>query len=542
MFNLIDFSVDDQKLCVGKNAEYTVEDLNHNYQDFIKYNADYKDAEVLELTDDKEENFNNLYHVLIGGNVQNYAKFPYTIIKSYINAGIEKEAVKYLKLVDNRIKSTQSVLADFLNDYILRDGDVEEKEELSKLNSSKKTSDFFLDIVAKRLKERFPKYMFVDLSNLDFRKTMRTELISALNRNGLEQIKKGTKMPDIFVNPDSNGVVSDIHHPFFIEAYRTLVDKYCIEFYRKYNTDATTLYRTDKDLLTAEWDLLKDITSEYESVLNEKEKKALKDYISKVAYLKDEIKFENIVTTSTRVGKFGELGEQILSAVNNIKNRRAQQEDFEVLNTFDDVLSKVKRVLSKTSRDEHGKVYNHRTDFFKVSDIKKPYNLYDCLDKYTKILKEEIMILKNKEKLGKLSEKDVDRLSYLKAKANGLEEVRSLVSKNFNWAWKGQSDFSQYYERAGGLNPENILLFVAKTTVESVTDRKTGRTVTKDDFSTCSKATLKYIRDHNLPEIPECAKTVFDSLLAGHSPLSPEFTNETEGVKKVITTEKVPVL
>ena len=528
-FDLTCFSVNDQKKCFSngkKEAEYTVLDLNILYDDFISHNTNYKCADKMKLSqDDKEGNFNELYGMLIRGKIQDITLLPYSIYKSYVEIGKEKEAIKFLEVCESRIKYTQNIIADFLKNYLIKGDEIEEFNSLSELKGSEyknAVNKYLGNLVVKRLEERFPKHMFIDMSNLKSGKTVRTTFVDWLKSNGIVQLDKGSNMPDIFVTQDEHKVSAE-HQEFLAKVYCSLVKDYVENFYKKYNTSIANFYSADKAVVEREWKLLETVISEYEENLSDEIKSKIENYIYRAKYLHDEDVYNKMINTSTREGKFGEEYANILAAIRNANAGKLQEEDKVVLKKFYDKLMETKDALSVPSVDKDGIKYINRTNYFKIFTI-PPRNIYDCIVEFGKVVDNSRKKLQAKAKKISLNKDESENLEVLVGLSKNIEKVRDIVSTNFNWSWN--VNYSESYERLGGLNKDNVLSFMSRKEILSITNKQTNRTAGKEDIERCAEDALNYMKKNNLPELPVCAKTVFDALLDGHEPLSSKYKDK----------------
>ena len=87
----------------------------------------------------------------------------------------------------------------------------------------------------------------------------------------------------------------------------------------------------------------------------------------------------------------------------------------------------------------------------------------------------------------------------------------------------GGNSYVENYERLDGISERNILTFIARKEACSIKNIQTGRTLNEQDIYKCATDTVKYIKENDLPELPVCAKTVFDALVNDYVPLSKNY-------------------
>ena len=535
-----DFSKYDQKYLKGRNAEYTVEDLNELFERYINTDS-FKSTPYIKLSEDVEENFESLYKIF--NKVKDHMKLPNTIIKSYVMDGQEEKAVKCLKLVDGRIASPQGVLAEFMVNHLLTD---EECETLPELKRSDDVDNYFYEIMAKRLTERFPKYIFLDLSDLknsDAKtKNMRMGITHAFERCGIQQINIGLKDPQIFLNPDAKPEVDKRFRSFFKNSFKSLVEKYVKDkgFSGNLNQVFNSTNRVDEIRFKNVWDFYEEVIGEYISVFDDEEKRELKSWIDDASFLFDCKTFNNLHSNITRGGRFGEDGKKVADAISNTKFRQASAEDEEVLKSFYKKALEVKRALEIESYC-NGRSYNYPTNYFKVCDMDPP-QFYYCLIEFKKLLSNEIDDLKLKiEEAGSNERKKLNEdLKVLYKSFNDFDDARILFIRNFPWALNGKGPFNNNArDKSEDLTPEQIIMAAGLENIHSITnpyepESSDKRIITKKDIYASAVMAIKYVKEHNLgTNNLYVAKAVFDSLRYGHSPLSEEYGGEKVEEKKV---------
>ena len=519
-FDLSYFSEDDQKNCLRNRKDvmqYTVEDLNFLYENFKKRNADYKYADSMKLSDDVEENFDAFFDMLLRGKIQDMQSLPYAIFKSYIERN-EEEALKFVNVSESKIKKPQKIFADFIGRYLIKE---EEAEEFKALKTKGELDNFLGKIIVSRIKERLPRYAYLDLSNLTPKKSVRVSLIGWFRQNGYEHLEQDANISDIFVSKEES-IVKPEYQEYLIKSYCQFVDRYVANFYKKYSASIASLRSVEKGVVEREWQLLEAVVSAYEESMTEESKSKIKDYIEKAKYIYNEQVLSKVISTSTREGKLEGKYQSILDACRKANNGRLQEEDKRILKDFFNKLLETKKALTEQSVDKYGRQYTHKTNFFKIFKI-APRNIYDCVLEFSKAVDRRKKVIQAKEKKVPLTKAESDSLETLTYLANEIESVRYLLSANFSWSWMGGNSYVENYERLDGISERNILTFIARKEACSIKNIQTGRTLNEQDIYKCATDTVKYIKENDLPELPVCAKTVFDALVNDYVPLSKSY-------------------
>lgn len=472
--------------------ECTVEELQEYFDTWLS-NKTYKYMKTFPLLDDKEENFENLYNCLISGRMSSPTQIADYIFKAYVDSD-KDEVLKYVSIVDNKVKRPYELVADYIESYLLRE---EEKEEFESAcgdkRGTKATVDYLGRIVTDRLSERFSNLVYFDDSNFNGpNKKVKDVFYEWFNANGFERQKYGENMPVVFAYGDKK---VPKRQNFLLDSYLSVVKRYVDGFTSKFQFSPS--YPLRSQAVERDWMAMRDILSNlYDAMTDEtKNDKRIVDAKLKTDYLFDDNFYERFIKANTDK-KYGEDFNRLSSAISALADGRAHKDSKEEINRFLAQMDVVKKALTETTTDKNGRTYTQPANFFKVTDMRpKSY--------FTSIIKLQKIFTENEEL------------------RNKLEEMRVLLRDNFAWSWSVSATSRQKLENTDELSPERVLSYTSNIGVlnlsskDGVIDNKKMKEIATD--------TVKYIEENNLPKYPVCAQTIFKALAKDMEPIAKKY-------------------
>lgn len=510
-----------------KKYGYTLEELEEIYENFKKSRT-YKIMPTLEFKEDKDENFDELYFCLISGKLRSITELPLLIYKSYVVAGKEKEVIKYFSIVDQDIKTIQLLTMKYLGEYLVKDEERAEFDALANKEklSAKNANDYLGALVTRRLEERFNGKIYFAFPHQNSTSPLKKTITTWLTTNGLNVLPTSQNMPTIFLSANKNPVADQ---DFLAEMFIDLVKNYGENLKTILQCDAPRAYNLlNGEIVKRNWNVMLELIESMKDIMTEdtKQREDVQKALESVVFINDKElgKFLKIHTTDKR----GEEYDNVTEALNKAIYDNDDRNDKEDLADFICTLYKIRKALSVAKTDKNGETYNFPTNYFKVCTM-IPRNCYDSVGRLAKVIGNKTKKIEEDEAY-RYSEEGRKKYNHLCVLKDALEEVRVLMRENFDWSWSARASFYTHYNNHDKLNVTKVLSTVYQNNIDRIKSN-TGN-ISNEEIVKIAEETVKYMKEHNLPNQSSCVKTVYKSLIYGHSPLSEEYEKNDQNANK----------